>query len=299
MNLFDKLQKVTINEDERISKADREFCEKHQKAFLEAKTSLEETIFAWNEIEERQRELLSDLSQYESAYRKYIKISDFSINAIENKIKELPSIFISAIVSYFSNTYNVSISEFEIKKTLLPQKPSDSVWDPEHKAEKEYHEKLMNTKISYQDILEQIFIRLDGRTFTEKAIIELKQKCHSAAWNSYHGTPEYELKNNTVRFTFYACSCDSWLGKSKWRISDEMKNILKGIAHLETGILKSYPYTISSLLGYEDKNASVITFSDCKKVQQLKMFKNNRVDVKFCDKDTAEQFVSEYLGTVC
>lgn len=299
MNLLEKLEKVTISEDERISKADKEVCEKHQKAYFEAKIALEETIFAWNEIEERQKGLLADLSEYESAYRRYIRISDFSVKDIENKIKDLPSLFINSIISYFSSTYNVSISEHEIKNVLLPHKSSDSVWDPQHKAEKEYQSKLMNIKINYQDVLEQIFIQLGGRTFTEKAIFELKQKCHSAAWDGYRGTPEYELKNNTIRFTFYACSHDDWLGRDRWKICDEMKHILKGIAHFETGILKSYPSTISYLLGYDDKNQATIEFSDCKKVEQLKMFKNHRVDVKFCDKETAELFISEYLGNVC
>lgn len=299
MNLLEKLEKVIISEDERISKADKEFCEKHQKAYFEAKIALEETIFALNEIEERQKELLADLSEYESAYRRYIQISDFSVKDIENKIKDLPSFFINSIVSYFSNTYNVSISEHEIKNVLLPHKPSDSVWDPQHKAEKEYQSKLMNIKINYQDILAQIFIRLGGRTFTEKAILELKQKCHSAAWNSYRGTPDYEIRNETIRFTFSACSYERGLWHDRWRLDDEMKSILKGIAHFETGVIKSYPTSISRLLEYGDKEQAIFQLYDCEKVNQLRMFKNRRVDIKFCNNETAKRFVSEYLGNVC
>ena len=112
MNLLEKLEKVTISEDERISKADKEFCEKHQKAYYEAKTALEETIFAWNEIEERQKELLADLSEYESAYRRYIRISDFSIKDIENKIKEIPHFYKNNVekISAEKSSADISVS---------------------------------------------------------------------------------------------------------------------------------------------------------------------------------------------
>lgn len=40
-------------------------------------------------------------------------------------------------------------------------------------------------------------------------------------------------------------------------------------------------------------------FPDCHKVEQLKMFKNGRVDIRFSSEASAREFVDEYLGTVC
>ena len=39
-------------------------------------------------------------------------------------------------------------------------------------------------------------------------------------------------------------------------------------------------------------------FPACEKVKQMKLFKNNRVDLKFHSPEYAEQFAGKYLGTV-
>ena len=41
----------------------------------------------------------------------------------------------------------------------------------------------------------------------------------------------------------------------------------------------------------------LVEFPTCKKVKQMKLFKNNRVDLKFHSPQLAEQFVNKYLGT--
>lgn len=154
-------------------------------------------------------------------------------------------------------------------------------------------------KLTYNDVLDQIFIQLGGRTFIEQALEEIKEKCHSAAWETYHGKPEYEVKNDTIRFTGYFCSYDNWYSHEKWSLFDNMKNILRALAFFETGMVGSYPQNIALLLGYGDKEYSTVAFTDCTKINQLKMFKNHRVDVKFTSKEFAEQFADEYLGRVC
>ena len=60
-------------------------------------------------------------------------------------------------------------------------------------------------------------------------------------------------------------------------------------------LLAAYPRAFSELLGWSRVRYSQIDF-DCKKVKRLKMFKNNRVDVKFAGKSLANQFAEEYLG---
>lgn len=181
----------------------------------------------------------------------------------------------------------------------MPDEPKRGCWDPDHKKETEYHEKLQSLKLTYNDVLDQIFIQLGGRTFIEQALEEIKEKCHSAAWETYHGKPEYEVKNDTIRFTGYFCSYDNWYSHEKWSLFDNMKNILRALAFFETGMVGSYPQNIALLLGYGDKEYSTVAFTDCTKINQLKMFKNHRVDVKFTSKEFAEQFADEYLGRVC
>lgn len=158
-------------------------------------------------------------------------------------------ILISRIISYFNAKYHVSIDPDPVRSVLLPQAPQYS-WSKEQT--RQYHETMEQLLLSYEDILEQIFIQLGGRTFIEKAVDELKEKCHAAAWNTYHNTAQYEVKNDTIRFTSYACKFDDWLGRPKWSLNDGMKNILRGAAHFETGSLEYYPSCISTLLGWDD-----------------------------------------------
>ena len=46
-----------------------------------------------------------------------------------------------------------------------------------------------------------------------------------------------------------------------------------------------------------DKTTPLFEFS-CDKLKQLRMFKNQRVDLKFTSKAYANQFAAEYLGLI-
>lgn len=297
--LFDKLTAVEIKTDSRINDADRQFCEIHQQAYREAKRGLVEMHDLWSSISERQEELLSPVEESRYSLDKYISISHLSGTDFISKIEDLPSSFIYSLVSYFNSTYKVSIDDDEIAKALLPKKPDRGMWDPEHKVEIEYHKKLRSLELTYKTVLDQIFIQLGGQSFTQRALDELKENCHSAAWNTYSGKQLFELKNDTIRFTSYFCRCENWGVKDHWSLCDDMKHILRGMAHFETGVIGKYPSLIAHLLGYGDKDYSIFAFEDCSQIKQLKMYKNNRVDVKFSSKKSAEQFITDYLGSVC
>lgn len=72
-------------------------------------------------------------------------------------------------------------------------------------------------------------------------------------------------------------------------------NLPSNIAVSKEDVVGRYPRAFSELLGWSRVRYSQIDF-DCKKVKRLKMFKNNRVDVKFAGKSLANQFAEEYLG---
>ncbi len=293
MNLLEKLSDVEIRPDSRISETDRKICAAHQQAYDTAREELSELRQIWMDIVAHQDGILRPVTSESYEYTQYINLSGFSSIEIRNKIEALPGIFISRIISYFNTKYHVSVSSEPVKTALLPQSPKYS-WDKEQT--RQYHETMRQLSLKYEDVLEQIFIQLGGRTFAERAVDELKEKCHSAAWNTYHNTAEYEVKNDTIRFS-YACKFDDWLGRPKWSLHDGMKDILRAASHFETGHLEYYPSCISILLGWDDKDASVFEFS-CDKIKQLRMFKNHRVDLKFGSKACANQFAAEYLGLI-
>ena len=294
MNVLEKFSDVKVTPDSRISDEDRRFCRAHQTAYATAREELSELRQIWMEIEAHQSGILRPVAREYYEYEQYICLEGVSPDKIRNKIEALPDILISRIISYFNAKYHVSIDPDPVRSVLLPQAPQYS-WSKEQT--RQYHEAMEQLLLSYEDILEQIFIQLGGRTFIERAVDELKEKCHAAAWNTYHNTAQYEVKNDTIRFTSYACKFDDWLGRPKWSLNDGMKNILRGAAHFETGSLEYYPSCISTLLGWDDKTTPLFEFS-CDKLKQLRMFKNQRVDLKFTSKAYANQFAAEYLGLI-
>lgn len=296
MNALDKLATVQIEADNRISETDRQFCEAHQAAYMDAKASLNELEYMWTDIVSRQSKLLEPAAAVWNNVQKYTYLPHFSEQDIRNQLEKLNDLFISNLVRYFNSRYKVSLDADSIIDMLLPHKPKKDYFSPNTEAVTEYHQKLRTMTVDYKEVLEQIFVQLGGRTFLERALDEIKEGCHKAAWHTYSGKAEYELKNDTVRFT-YGCRFDTIF--EKWSLNDSMKEILRGLAYFETEALGYYPAGIANLLDWSYKEEPVISFSTYTKLQSLRMFKNGRVDIKFKSKDYASRFVSEFLGLVC
>ena len=294
MSLLDKFSAVEVKTDNRISEEDRVFCQTQQRAYEEAKAALIEIRGLWKDLVKSQEELLSAVMTDSYSKETYIRLNGFSTTDIRNKIEYLPELFINAIVCYFNRKYHVSVSEMEVKKKLVPDSPQ---FDWEKSRTNEYHKKMRELTLKYEDVLEQIFVQLGGRTFEERALDELKEKCHKFSWNNYKGLPEYEVQNETIHFNGYACSFDAWLSRSVWKFNDGMRDVLRGLAHFETQQLDYLPKDIAFLVGYDDKCSSSYDF-DYEKVKRIRMFKNHRVDVKFASKELAHQFAEQYLGLV-
>lgn len=293
---FTQLNSIRINKDDRISEADRRFCEAQQKACEEAKLSLMEMREQWSDVTRRQKEILEPVGSNNQLG--YVRISHISEKDFTDKIEEIPKAFIKCLVEYFNNKYHTSLQSYLVKEALLPKEPARSYYDYKQEEDEEYHRRLQQLALHYNDVIDQLYVQLNGRSFTERAIDEIKEKCHQAAWSAYGNKPQYEVKNATISFTFYACNYESWLHNDRWSLQDEMRKVLRGVACFETGTPGQYPNSISFLLGYEDKHEPIISLSDCKTVVQLRMFKNHRTDVKFASPEFANQFADEYLGRV-
>ena len=293
MSLLEKISAIEIKADTRISDEDREYCKAHQKAYEEAKATLIKLETLWDGFIKSQEEILNETicSQYEK--HRYTVIDGLSSHSLSTKIAGLPEIFVESIVSYFNSKYHVSVSGLKIKGLLIPKAPS---YNWEKSRIEEYNDAIRALALNYEDVVEQIFVQLGGRTFEQRALDELKEKCHECAWRTSTGKAEYELHNDTIQFE-YGCSYEAWCSRTVWKVRDGMKNVLRSIAHFETQQLDYLPKDIAFLVGYDDKCSSTYDF-DYEKVKKIRMFKNNRVDVKFASKELAHQFAEQYLGLV-
>lgn len=299
MSLLEKFDAVVVQADNRISETDKYFCETHQEAYEAALTSFKELGFFWEDMLKTQSDLLGP--RHTNFFYDYLSSSkgpSISNHSIHAHIKCLHGEFIQTLVHHFNSAYHVTVSSSEVKKALLPEEPdsyrrvNEEDWDA-------YDEAMQTLTVKYADVVDQVILRLDGRNFVEQAFHELKTSCHKAAWNTYKQEPDFERKKDTIRFTGYGCSYDTWSNVTRWELSDSMKSILRGAAHFETGGYNMYPVGLSDLVGYGRVDHDLVLFPSCTKLKHLKMFKNRRVDIKFASEALAKEFIDTYLGTVC
>lgn len=303
IDLFAKFSAVEVVSADRISETDKLFCEKHQAAYEAAVTSYRELIVFWEDIAKTQREHLGEregnipyfdyLSTREGAY-----ISEKEVKA---HIESLHMSFINHIAWYFEKSYHLTLDAYSFYAALMPMRPSDDADEDAYVEDvAAYHEKLQTMALRYQDILDLIFKKMDGRSFSEQAMFELKESCHKAAWNLATHKARYELKKDTIRFLREFSSYTyprSYSTLLDWKLEDKMKSIMKGVGHFETGRYEQFPEDIEDLLKGKT-TLDVMDFSDCAKVKQLKCFKNGNVNLKFVSAAYAQEFIDEYLGSV-
>ncbi len=158
---------------------------------------------------------------------------------------------------------------------------------------------MQTLSVRYTDVLDQIFLYTDGRELSDQALHELKEKCHRAAWNASNGQAKFTQKKCTLLLTGYACHYQDMYGGGRWELVLSTSDILRGIAHFETGDCSNIPLSIGNIIGSYNLSHNVYEFYDCQKALSLKLYKNNRVDIKFSTEEYAWQFVSEYLGDIC
>lgn len=314
MGLLEKFDKVEVKADTRISDYDRRFCQAHQSAYEKARVFLKKLA---EDVEQAQNEQCALLKPYNKDSYSFLGDYRHELNA-SNFLDELDkthACFIARVVSYFKNRYNVSLDDDTVCENLIPQKPSEPdyyrygwrrQWTEEqekefdrqaeaHKAAlAEYMDNLRTLTISYEDILDQIFIQLGGYSFSEKAVQELKQAAHKYAWNTYRGTSNFEIKKAVISFSS-SCSSYSYGYGGEMQLYDGMKDVIRALAYFEYGTQEYMGAGFSELCGYHfDSN----TFGNIwEKVKQIRCFKNGRVDIKFTTEQFARQFAEEYLGT--
>lgn len=270
------------------------FCETQQQAYDESRRAFREIRRQWKKAIQAQKDLLGTSSDgllpyFGSNYR-------FGVTDINRELEKLHSKFISELTRHFNTKYRMTISAEAIQEHLIPTEP-----DP-HKCDKdtsnEYHRTLRALSLHYEDVVDQMFIQLDGLSFVERAFQELRTKCSKAA-HSYNGKSRYDSKGDTLRFGGSFCRCDERWGREDWSLTDEMKDILTGVAHYETNTFGCFPIGFSELLGYSDVSTSLFQFSTCRKLVHLRMFKNGRVDLKFKTAALAKEFAETYLDSLC
>ena len=298
MDLLQKFAAVEVSEDTRITEADRDFCKTHQAAYDNAKSALAELKCVWEDMVAGQKSLLSEIDTTSTLYLLYNNEIRISSQQIEEQIKLTHTAFIRELIEYFNKTYKISISVLDIQNSLLPKKPETHHWDDNSAEWAAYEKSMLTLSLQYTDILEQLFLHLDGRNLKEQAMHELLGKCRQAAWNSYRKISNFTRKKAVLQFTNYACSYNVGCHSDAWNLSRNTIHILQGIAHYETDSFSHIPVDIASVINAYKLSQDFYEFPTCKKLKSMKLFKNGRIDFRFISEECAQKFADKYLGTM-
>ena len=214
---------------------------------------------------------------------------------ILNHIKALHKDLIRAITAYFRGQYRITIYDEDIIQALIPAE-AKVPFNGDNSENDEYSRWIVEMRVQFQDVVDQIFLRLDGRGLTEQAFYEVWKNCQYAAYRQNNrNEARFERKKDMISFKEDFCAWRNWPYNS-WQIFDRTKDLLKGIAHFETGSFGKYPDGLSELIGWQETKANEFEFPFCVKLKQVKLFKNGRVDVRFTSAAFAEAFVATYLA---
>lgn len=220
------------------------FCETQQQAYDESRRAFREIRRQWKKALQAQKDLLGtssdgSLPYFGSNYR-------FGITDINRELEKLHSKFISELTRHFNTKYKVTISAEAIEEHLIPTEPDPYKCDKD--TSNEYHRTLRALALHYEDVVDQMFIQLDGLSFVERAFQELRTKCHKAAYWS-NSNAGYDRKGDTLRFGGYFCSCDERWGREEWRLAERMQDIFTAVAHYETNTFGRFPAGFSRATG--------------------------------------------------
>lgn len=300
MSILEKFTKVEINLVDKISVVDKDVCEALQAVYDKALIALKSQEQLISKSVTEQFDCTQDLPD-KDILSNYLGAT-FDANSVEEQKRTVHGLFISDVLAWFSEQYAVELDRSAARDDLIPKEPNYRDWDDwdwrneEKRAQfdsmvVEYNTKMDKFHINYTEILDWIFQQLDGFSFEEKALQEMKEHCKEASHNSYNGSPNFELKKAVLSFE-YGCRRRDW--RDGWEIIGNMETIFRGLIAYDTGILNEIPYNYAYLFSYDV--VQQLTTIDGPKVSSVKLFKNGRVDARFQSETYAREFVENFLN---
>lgn len=273
-NILSKFDNIEISNNSRISADDQEFCEQKQAKYNEAITVLLDFV---NTIKEKFGfYLLSEKIFDQKSTNEYL--DRYDLDKFKERIPAVYTKFIHDITWYFSKKYNITIDSEKIIKKY-------------------------SYDITYNNILDEIFLQLAGFTFEEKAVKELKDALKQQVKRGYDNKIDVKIKNKKVVFDGYFW-IDSWDAKyGNYKVSYNSDNnfnkLLTAISHFEQGTTDNcYKGIYQTITQEKDDKVFKVHSLMCIKADSMKLFKNGKVEVTFLTAEYARQFAKEYCGYI-
>jgi len=277
-NIFDddilsKFDNIKINNNSRISADDEKFCMVEQEQY---DIAIKMMLNLMEEIKKSSgMDLLNGKWYEEKSTNRYL--DSYKLKEIKLIIDGIKNNFIDEITYHFSNKYNVTIK-------------------------KERMQKNYGYDITYNNIIDDIILQLDGFTFTEKAIKELKDKTRTTySYSDYRKTSNMNIKNNKVIIDGrYAYKDTIW---NQYRLNGDFGKIFTALYHFENGTMPINGTELHNrYCGYDnekkERNYDKYEITTLTKTTAIKFFKNGKLEIEFKSNQYATYFAKEYLGYI-
>lgn len=278
-DILESFDNVEIKNENRLCEEDLNFLEDLQEKFNNVKVGFNKYIEFYRE---------NTLQNLEG---KEVKISCDSLEEyfVEEVVFRECEQFICDIYNYFEKKYNLELETIEIEKDY-------SLRFREEKAEQNL--KWFMETLDYNLILDDIFNQLEGVSFKERGIQEIKNNVieRTKGWNETR--INIKGKNLNLKDYLYFDRWDIDRGDYKIFYSNEsyVKNLLKLISLYENGkIDENLDKILKNIKQFKDVTGQIFKLP-YEKVTGIKFYKNGKVQLIFNTGVSALEFAQEYLN---
>lgn len=283
-DLLSGILSVQVRNEEKITEQDRLYCQRQQDLLYKTLDQIDRWYAIFKEEAERYREkknfkyedngkvpvrncLVSDFGKDDYSHNEFKPFDQ--INDLVDKNHNANANFANRIVSYFNKTYNVAVPVPAVDEKTL----------------------RMGFRPVYQTYVDTVIEHLGGKSFRETAEEELLARFLKTVRPSRWSKVKPELKNdriilpNILRFDdFYIQHCQQY--HLCYSYDGNLENICEGIAYGADDILNGSSRII---MGFDNRDVDIsqwynLTLSNA---EQIKFYKNGRIDIRFKDSQAA------------
>ena len=283
-DLLTGILNVQIRNEEKITEQDRRYCQRQQELLYKTLDQLDRWYAIFKEDAERYREEKN--FKYEDNGKVSIRNFNFNYNGREdythNEFKPFDLInelvdcnhnananFADRIISYFNKTYNVAVPVPAVDEKTL----------------------RMGFRPVYQTYVDAVIEHLGGKSFRETAEEELLARFLKTVRPSCWSKVKPELKNDRItfpeiiRFDEFTMQY-SHRNSISYNYGGELETLCAGIAYGADDILNGDSKMIIHFNG-NDVSVSGWYNLTLTNAEQIKFYKNGRIDIRFKDSQTA------------
>ena len=284
-DLLSGILSVQVRNEDKITEQDRLFCQNQQDMLYKTLDRIDRWYTIFKEEAEQYR------TERDFSYDDNGKISmrdlyslrngkdDYShnefkpfdvLNDLVDKNHNANSNFANRIIAYFNRTYNVSVPEQRINEKTL----------------------RMGFRPVYGTYVDAVIEHLGGKSFRETAVEELLARVAKVVKPSCWSKVKTELKKDKIVFPEIIRFDDYYIQyhqrcKISYNYSGELETLCAGIAYGADDVLCG---NSKMIIRFDDNDVSVNDWYDLTttNAEQIRFYKNGRIDVKFKDSAAAE-----------